>query len=114
MTLSVQDQVVNLVVNKGMTERDAIEEIESILHTTLPANIKASIRDSIHSHYYHRARTYGGLEIKDLTNKCYFCETPLSDAYYCYRCGFWLCSEHDTECPVGHHNVRDHLKKEVK
>lgn len=39
-TFTVQDQVLELVVHKGMTEADAIAEIETKLRATLPDEIR--------------------------------------------------------------------------
>ena len=106
--LSIQDQVLNLIVHKGMTEADAVAEIEVVLHATLPLNIRESIRDCVDMYYYHQSRQYGG-GVKDLSNTCYWCALPLSDEYYFYGCGFWICSEHDQTQPVGQHRPIDHL-----
>ncbi len=107
---SVQDQVADLVLKKGMTETDAVAEIESKLMGKLPQNVRASVHDTLDMHRYHRARQKGWY--RDVTELCYFCEKKVGEAQFCYGCQNWVCSECDNndDIPVGRHDVRDHYR----
>ena len=110
MVLSVQDQAIQLVIQKGMTIPDAIAEIEAKLNGRLPDNIRLSIRNAVDFYeHYHPHLKKGML---DLTEKCYFCGKRLGEEYYCYGCGWWCCNSCDFGHPVGEHNIKDHLVDE--
>ena len=112
MTHSIQDIALELVFSKGMTETDAIAEIEQT-HQLSPLTI-SSIRDTLdmwqhfHPPYLMRGKT------RDVTELCYFCEKKVSEAQYCYGCQNWICSSCDTEQPIGKHNVKDHYRAPIE
>ncbi len=100
--LSVQDLAIQMVFNKGMTEKDAIAELEKTRQLS-PLTI-ASIRDKLDMwRHFHPIKT------RDVSERCYFCEKKVGGAQFCYGCGFWVCDECDGEHPVGNHKPGDHI-----
>ena len=105
--LSVQDIALELVFNKGMPENAAIAEIEKT--TPLSPLTIASVRDTL-----DRWRRFHPVKMRDVSELCYFCEKKVGEAQFCYGCQEWVCSEHDTEQPVGKHNVKDHYRLPIE
>ena len=101
-TYSVQDQALQLVFSKGMSEAEAIAEIEQT-HQLSPLTI-ASIRDTIDIWRYHHL-----VKPRDVTELCYFCGKKVGEAQFCYGCQNWICNGCDGEQPTGKHQVGDHI-----
>ena len=101
--LSIQDMALQLVYSKGMTEVEAIAEIENT-HQLSPLT-RASIRDTL-----DMWRRFHPVKIRDGTERCYFCGVKVGEKQYCYGCNWWICSSCDTEQPIGKHDVKDHYR----
>lgn len=42
------------------------------------------------------------------------CREPCDDDDFCFGCGFFICSEHSTEMPIGHgHDVIEHWEEPI-
>ena len=102
MTLSIQDIALELVFNKGMSDKEAIAELEKTYK--LSPLIVASIRDTL-----DRWRQFHPVKTRDGTERCYFCGKKVGEEYFCYGCGWFVCSECDGERPLGKHKVGDHI-----
>ena len=83
--LSIQDIALELVFHKGMSETDAIAELEKT-HQLSPLTI-VSIRDTLDMwRHFHPVKT------RDVTELCHFCGKKVGKESYCYGCETWICS----------------------
>ena len=48
---------------------------------------------------------------KEKTGPCYFCNSEVSDFYFCFECKEYVCSLCDINKPLGYHSPNKHQDK---
>lgn len=48
---------------------------------------------------------------KEKTGPCYFCNSEVSDFYFCFGCKEYVCSLCDINKPFGYHSPNKHQDK---